>query len=452
MRQNHSTKKILVKNWRRSLVLLWVMSLTLAALYLRLAYITHTHIDRPIRADAAEYIKYAMNLNKHGVFSRDTSSVSPRPDAYRTPGYPIILALIIQIFGEKYFYQHILIIQVILGALLVPLTYLLARFFLPIWASSLAAFLVCFSPHLVSIGSYILTESSFAFWLLLSLFLFFSAHHLDSLWLYILAGIGFGIAYLITPTVFFIPWLLVGVVTFARGYFNKRILTCGIVFILAFSITWVGYAIRNRVNVAPDDRRGRALLSISHGSYPDFIYKDPAYKYFMYYDDPEQPGYGTSLKNFTRIFWNRFKAEPARYLMWYLFGKPTAFWNWNIFQGQGDIYIYPVRWSLYTINPVANLTHDIMKGSHLFVLLFALLGGFFHLHKVLKEKIISNQTLYPLLIFVLLGYYTVIFIIFAPWPRYSIPLRPELYIGAMWTIYFLINFCGSRKYRKHFFH
>ncbi len=447
MKKHPQTITAFGRNWQRFGVLLWVIFLTYAALSLRLSYLRHTKKDQPFLADAGEYLKYAINLEKYGVFSRDTSSATPRPDAYRSPGYPVFLALIMQVLGKKYFYQHVLIMQALLGALLVPLTYRLARFFLPVWASSLAAVLVCLSPHLVSLGSYILTESLFAFWLLISLLFFFYAHQKDHLGLYVVSGVSFGVAYLITPTVFFVPWLMAGLVFLNNGRSRRRSLICGIVLVLVFSMAGIGYYIRNRIYVAPENRGGRALYNITHGSYPDFIYKDPAYQYYMYYEDPEQPAYGSSVNNFIKIFWGRFKSEPRRYLTWYLYGKPGALWNWSLFQGR-DVYVYNVRWSLYTVSSPARMTHVFMMWSHPVILSLAFLGGLLHVRRISRIKRIKNQALYSLLIFVFIGYFTFIFMIFAPWPRYSVPLRPELYIATSWAIYFLVRFVNSREYRK----
>jgi hypothetical protein len=61
-------------------------------------------IANPARAvppgDAPGYLQLAMNLLDHGVFSACTG-VPYLPEAFRTPGYPVFLALILQVFGSS---------------------------------------------------------------------------------------------------------------------------------------------------------------------------------------------------------------------------------------------------------------------------------------------------------------------------------------------------------------
>ncbi len=175
-------------DWKRLSLITGLILLTFSSLCLRLSYNMHTQIDTPIQRDAEEYVTYAFNLVEHHVFSRDKTSLSPKPDAYRTPGYPIFLALVIHLFGKKYFYQNTILIQALLGSFLVLLTYLLARFMLPVWAAIIPAILVSVSPHLISLGNYILSETLFSFLLLLSLCLFFFSRRRGNPWLSAITG------------------------------------------------------------------------------------------------------------------------------------------------------------------------------------------------------------------------------------------------------------------------
>ncbi len=214
--------------------------------------------------------------------------------------------------------------------------------------------------------------------------------------------------------------------------------------LLIFLTAFMGNTFRNRIGVEIKEEYSRAITTVSHGSYPDFIYKDPSYQYFMHYDDPKQPEYGSSFENFSNIFWARFKAEPGRYLHWYLLGKPVALWSWKLFQGD-DVYVYKVSQSLYNISPPARLSYDFMKWSHSFILILALLGSGFLFYWIIRRRKIHQETFYPLTLFIILGYYTLLFIIFAPWSRYSVPLRPELYIYAIWSLYNLVTVFQSKS-------
>ncbi|NJL60252.1 MAG: hypothetical protein HC887_12100 [Desulfobacteraceae bacterium] len=76
-----------------------------------------------------------------------------------------------------------------------------------------------------------------------------------------------------------------------------------------------------------------------------------------------QSEFSSSLSSFSKIFWSRFQERPIRYISWYLFEKPYYFWSWNILVGQGDVYIYEIKKSLYQTSAAANFTREIMKFS-----------------------------------------------------------------------------------------
>ena len=83
---------------RRRYLVLFLLGflLRLPVLFLALA--------NPARAippgDAPGYYQLAINLFQHGVFS--SSSAAPfHPDAFRTPGYPLFLALIFFLAGSS---------------------------------------------------------------------------------------------------------------------------------------------------------------------------------------------------------------------------------------------------------------------------------------------------------------------------------------------------------------
>jgi hypothetical protein len=150
-----------------------------------------------------------------------------------------------------------------------------------------------------------------------------------SLLLFISSGACFGYAYLINETALVIPFIFFGIALASDGRGHKRVfqhafLSGAACFLVVFCLFPVGWMIRNRTNVPPDAPSGkqRALMTLTHGTYPGFVYKDRRYKYYPYKEDPEQPAYSASLSQFAAIFWGRFRQRPARYLTWYLFEKP----------------------------------------------------------------------------------------------------------------------------------
>ena len=54
----------------------------------------------------------------------------------------------------------------------------------------------------------------------------------------------------------------------------------------------------------------------------------------------------------------------------------------------------------------------------------------------------------PLLLAATAVYFTVVYSVFAPWPRYSVPLRPELYLLAAWSVAALVRRVALRRAQR----
>jgi len=425
--------------WKNDTFILIV--LTLAAFLLRMYYINNTEIISPIRADAAQYVSYGYNLAHFGTFSAE-SSPTPTPDSFRSPGFPLLLAAAFTVGGEARWYPWALFLQSLLSCLLVPLAYLLSRLFLPRWGVFMTVVMVALSPHLIAMNSYLLTETQFSLTILAALTSYLYAYRQESRMLFILAGLLFGFSYLTNEIGLFIP-LILGLVTYfmhrksplapAPSRVMRYLLTGALVFLL-FPAGWM---LRNTLNVPPGspDGSSRALATLSHGTYPNFIYKDPAFKYYPYRDDPEQPEFSSSLQNFGKIFWRRFQERPLRYISWYLLEKPYYLWSWEMTQGQGDVYVYPVSESLYTKSKIADYSRLLMKILHYCWMLLCLLG-FFALGQRLRQ---GSKELPIILVFSVLIYITVVYTIFAPWTRYAVPFRPLFYGTGTWTLWLFLS-------------
>jgi len=428
---------------KNSIILLGI--LFIAALFIRIQFVKLTIDGITIVRDAKQYVQYAKNLVDYGVYSKTASSQDPQPDSHRSPGYPVFIALTMSAGGED-FLPILVFAQALMGALLVPFTFLTGIFFLPAAGALIAAMLVAFSPHLVTVTGCVLTESQFAFFLLGALCSFMYALASRHTALFIISAVLFGCAYLTNETALFLPYLIVIIYfMFKRSALTPElrhgILPKMALFLAIFTIAPMIWSVRNYLNVPPGAKKGsdRAIVTMSHGAYPDFIYKNPRYKCFPYREDPMQPAFGSSITNFMNILWDRAKTEPARYAKWYLVGKPYYLWSWNIIQGVGDIYIYPVKVSLFDISPIAGLTRSVMRSIHPVLVLLALSGIpllFFSFRYRESADMVLNSALLPMAICI---YYTLLYTVFAPWPRYSIPLRPELYLCSLWSLTIIIG-------------
>lgn len=191
-------------NTIRTLLLIIIVC---AGALLRQTYNVETYVINPVSADAAYYLKYAHNLLDYSTFSKDIHP-PPVPDAYWAPGYPAYLAAVIKLSAIMNLdtYNLILLSQVALGAASIFLCYLVARTFLPGYWPLLPATLVALSPHLVSLGSYALSETLFCFLPLLALYLpssAWAAGYKPGLW--VGAGTAFATAYLVNPVSAVLP-------------------------------------------------------------------------------------------------------------------------------------------------------------------------------------------------------------------------------------------------------
>ena len=79
--------------------LLFIMALTI-----RLAFLQANHSNVFMQRDAGEYLNYARNLAYFNVFSKAPPGIAvAAPDAFRSPGYPLLLSLVLRISGEHRF-------------------------------------------------------------------------------------------------------------------------------------------------------------------------------------------------------------------------------------------------------------------------------------------------------------------------------------------------------------
>ncbi len=156
--------------------------------YLRFEYVKTVKILSPIRADAREYYLIANNIVNKGVYSQEYSE-KPKPDAIRTPGYPLFLAgLLLTSSSPDSFYENVLLTHVILDTISIILVFYLLRYFLPFYLSLSGSLLYAISPHSIVMTGYFLTETLFTFLLLSSIYLLFIGMRKDDYIFYFLSS------------------------------------------------------------------------------------------------------------------------------------------------------------------------------------------------------------------------------------------------------------------------
>lgn len=253
-------------------------------------------------------------------------------------------------------------------------------------------------------------------------------------------------SYLINPVMFFTPILIAPFLYLflSRNKMEqskKQALKTTAIFLLVYLLIPSGWAIRNQLSVPPDspNSSGRLLINMiigSHSNYYDVYRQNPR--------NPENPAdvdirkIKGSSPLFLEIMKQRIISRPGHYAKWYFLKKPILLWDWNILMGQGDIYVYPVIALLYHKSLLVLASYSIMKSLHYWLVAFALLSIVF----LVRKSDMSLERSVMIMIYITLFYISSVYIVSQSEARYSIPLRPEMYLCAVYFIakvFLLIN-------------
>jgi len=399
---------------------------------LRWAFVAGAQVQVPLRADAGQYAQYARNLVEHGVYSFATL-VPPVPDSFRSPGYPLFLALCRLFGGEGGWYSLAIALQVVLGAATVLLCYRLARTWLPFPVALSAAALCASSPHLVVAGAYVLTECLTTFVLLAGLLLL--AREGSRLRLGA-AGAVFGFAVLCNETLVVLPLVLSWPLWRTRGW------RAAVGFVVVALLPLLAWNVRNASQELAHSGRERATASISHGSYPGMVFHDPRLRGFPYREDPAQPAFGASWAGLREVLGPRVAADPWRYLAWYTIEKPVWLWGWDLVQGR-DVLVYEVANSPYERQPVMATTHWVMRVLHAPCMLLAAAAALVLAGNRRRRWPFAAQVLGLVAVFGTLVYLPVI-----PDPRYLQPIRPVVFVLGAAAAAAVVRWGMSRSRRS----
>ncbi len=398
-----------MRNAERGVLVGIVVAVGLA---LRLGFVLEAVVQHPLRADAGQYASYAKNLCEHGVFSLATTS-PPAPDSFRSPGYPAVLAVCRGLFGEAGWQAGVVGLQVLLGALTVLLAYRIARACAGFAPALVAAALTALSPHLVVSTAYVLTECVTTFVVLLAVWLAVGATGRARL---VTAALVAGGAVLCNEALVVLPFAIgLAMWRASRGR--------ALAFVALALVPFVLWNVRNQVQPLAKSGSERVTASISHGSYPGMVFRDPRLVGFPYREDPEQPAFGANWQGLRTVLAARVAAEPWRYLSWYAVEKPLWLWRWSLVQGN-DVNVYEVANSPYESQFVMQATHTLCWLLHVPVMLLGALTAVVALWRRRRE----NWALRALAGVALLG--TLAYLPVIPDPRYLQPIRPLVFVLA----------------------
>ncbi len=440
------------RGFQKTVFVIALGTILLLAAYLRFAVVTQSLVWGPYRADAAQYYNYAYNLRKYGTYSDEQETVTghatdPKPDAFRTPGYPLFLAIFASQPPNSRTFLAIELWQALLGTVTVLIIFLIFRPIVPPWLALCAALLTAISPHLVNTTIYILSETLFTLLIAAAIYVM-GLHFKNNRWFLssmLVSGLIVGLAALTRPVLeYFLPCV---VLLLFISYSRRQAWKGCAVLVLGFLLAWGPWVVRNYVSVGKMENNQLMLGTLHQGMYPGLMYhNDPRTRGYPYRFDPNYARTNKNLTTVTQEILHSFEKNPGQELAWYLIGKPIMLWSWGMIAGPGDVFIYPTLITPYSSSQVFRITHAFMYGLHWPLVIAAFLACILVWFPIAKHYFDTKQIFMLRAMSLLLFYNTGLLMIGAPYTRYSIPFLPILFGMAIAFSYFA--YCYLGKLRK----
>lgn len=224
----------------------WLALILLEAVLIRLGLYLYVS-PKPLKLftpDSFGYDQLATNILRYGVFS--AGSQPPfTPDLERTPAYPAMIAAVYAAAGHSP--EAVILLQMLLAALTVGLTFCLARRIgVSNWVALLAAGLVAAEPVSAMTSDLLLTETLFTLLLAAGTLLLLLYWRSSQLCWLLLSAVILGLAALTRPVSQFLPIAILPVVVAMGRYMGWRRATLAALLFLGVSmgITY-SWALRN---------------------------------------------------------------------------------------------------------------------------------------------------------------------------------------------------------------
>lgn len=165
------------------------------------------------------------------------------PVSLRTPGYPLFIALIYILFGINPII--IILVQILFDSLIVILIFLIAKNFLTLRLSILAAFLYAIEPHASIFSLSMYSDTFFVFVLTLFAYFFIKYLYEEQYKTLILSAALLAVANLIKPSGVFTPIIIIVILFFKFKEKYKIFIYRSVLFILTFIFILSPWLIRN---------------------------------------------------------------------------------------------------------------------------------------------------------------------------------------------------------------
>jgi 4-amino-4-deoxy-L-arabinose transferase-like glycosyltransferase len=195
--------------------------------------------------DADGYVTIARNLVESGAYSRGAKP-DLSPDLTRPPLYPLFLTALMQVFGENG--NLIVLFHIILGTILVILTYAIARELkISPWFSFLGSILIALDPLFILTGHYYLSENLFLPIWIAGLWLFIRYWNSRQLAHLLLCAMLFALAALTRPVLQYFPILIIILaLSISRPQIKAVFWRNFVLFALVFVMLLLPWCLRNQ--------------------------------------------------------------------------------------------------------------------------------------------------------------------------------------------------------------
>ncbi len=183
-----------------------MVSIILVALVLRCAslIVAFQHFERAFQPDSQSYISLALKLLSTGKYPTDS--------AWRTPVYPLFIAMVYGIGGNNPI--TLIFVQIIISTASVLFTYRLGIRLMPKPAAMIGALLMAFSVKSFTHAFFLLTETLFTFLLLAAILVWVKARQDGKRDWLVLSALLMGAAILTSPIALYFPLVMTGMILF----------------------------------------------------------------------------------------------------------------------------------------------------------------------------------------------------------------------------------------------
>lgn len=379
--------------------------------------------------DANSYFLMSHQWEGEGIYGYMTGMKSGRPNAYVTPGYPLILSAAYALVHDGY--KQITLVrlfQAFIGACAPLLAFLFVRrITVRDGVALLTAFFVAFYPTYIESTVFLLTETSALTSMLLYLYLTAAGLQERKAHLNCLAGAAFAVHILIRPALlplFILPFLYAVLSSYGRD--RRGLLKVFVQTVLGFTAVMLPWWIRNFITfnsiIITATGSGNPLLG---GTYP--------YMKDLFGDASKEVMSSSSLQTQLAIkrLVNGMTTEPLLYIKWYtigklevMFGKPWLFMH----------MLYKEPWS-YVHLPFHEIFYVV------FHYLFVFVGFLGMLINSVTHKVSRYVSFYTL---VFIGLY----LVFIPVNRYAYQLMFFLIFASAFFICTAVDFFRQKQDRS----